>query len=231
MRIASVTWVRCLPGARVRPIRSTDLTACGPNADVRAVFHCRHSHTRLMKCVGISVRSVLTAPIGGYVHPAHNLLDLISSSTRIFAVASAASRPFWVLNDLELMDAHTPTVDGQSMIGLRRTRNALVERIAVAAFAVIVADVSCGQASVDQLSTGPAEGFPGTVAAWAYVTYGMSVDCSPPRACYAKSQWIHAYVSCHTRSLAMIQRISMDLNGKVRGGSTGLDRKSAFVKC
>ena len=215
MRIASVTWVRCLPGARVRPIRSTDLTACGPNADVRAVFHCRHSHTRLMKCVGISVRSVLTAPIGGYVHPAHNLLDLISSSTRIFAVASAASRPFWVLNDLELMDAHTPTVDGQSMTGLRRTRNALVERIAVAAFAVIVADVSCGQASVELHSIGPAEGFPGTVAAWAYVTYGMSVDCSPPRACYAKSQWIYAYVSCDTRSLAMIQRISMDLNGNV----------------
>ena len=101
------------------------------------------------------------------------------------------------------------------MTGLRRTRNAVIEKIAVAAFAGIVANVSCGQASIDQLSTGPAEGFPGAVAAWAYVTYGMSVDCSPPRACYAKSQWIYAYVSCHTRSLAMIQRISMDLNGNV----------------
>jgi hypothetical protein len=56
---------------------------------------------------------------------------------------------------------------------------------------------------------------PGTVEAWVHVEHALSVDCSPPRACYAKSQWIHAYVNCQTASLAIFQRISMDLNGNV----------------
>jgi hypothetical protein len=61
----------------------------------------------------------------------------------------------------------------------------------------------------------PAEGYPYTVDAWAYVTYGMSVGCSPPRGCYAKSQWIRAYVHCRTRSVAVLERVSLDLNGDV----------------
>jgi hypothetical protein len=63
---------------------------------------------------------------------------------------------------------------------------------------------------------GPVEGaYPGTFAAWVYFNYPMSVDCSPPRACYAKSQWVYAHVNCFARSATALQIISMDLNGDV----------------
>ena len=61
----------------------------------------------------------------------------------------------------------------------------------------------------------PAPGYPGAVAVWVYFEYPMSIDCSPPRACYAKSQWVYAYVNCSTRTVAVMQQISMDLNGNV----------------
>ena len=101
------------------------------------------------------------------------------------------------------------------MTGMRLIRNAVIARIVVGALAVIVATSSYGGSpSVEIYSV--AEGiFPATVEAWVHVEHAMSVDCSPPRACYAKSQWIHAYVSCQTGSLAILQRISMDLNGNV----------------
>jgi hypothetical protein len=53
------------------------------------------------------------------------------------------------------------------------------------------------------------------VEAWLYLDHALSVDCSPPRACYAKTQWIHAYVNCYSRTAAILQVISMDLNGDV----------------
>jgi hypothetical protein len=108
-------------------------------------------------------------------------------------------------------------LDDPSMTGMRPIRNAVIERVLIGAFAVIAATSSYGGLpSVEIYSVGPAEGiFPGTVEAWVHVEHAMSVDCSPPRACYAKSQWIHAYVSCPTGSLAILQRISMDLNGNV----------------
>ena len=100
---------------------------------------------------------------------------------------------------------------------MRRIHNAVIGKILVGALAVIVATSSYGGSpSVELFSVGPAEGiFPGTVEAWVRVEHAMSVDCSPPRACYAKSQWIHAYASCQTGSLAILQRISMDLNDNV----------------
>ena len=103
------------------------------------------------------------------------------------------------------------------MTGMRPIRNAVIGRVLVGALAVIVATSSYGGSpSVEIYSVGPAEGIvPGTVEAWVRVEHAMSVDCSPPRACYAKSQWIHAYISCRTGSLAIFQRISMDLNGNV----------------
>jgi hypothetical protein len=43
----------------------------------------------------------------------------------------------------------------------------------------------------------------------------LSVDCSPPRGCYAKTQRIFYDFSCYGRYAIMVERISMDLNGNV----------------
>ena len=79
------------------------------------------------------------------------------------------------------------------------------------AFALAVASPADGQLR----SWAPAQGYPHTVDAWAHVTYSISVSCSPPRACYAKSQWLRAYVHCYSRSVAMLEVVSLDLNGDV----------------
>jgi hypothetical protein len=98
----------------------------------------------------------------------------------------------------------------------RRNANSLTTTIA-AVFLSLVMAIASSHAHSDRLhSIGPVEGYPGAVAVWLYFDYPMSIECSPPpRACYAKSQWIHAYVNCHTRSVAVMQEISMDLNGNV----------------
>src|SRR5678815_1932240 len=103
------------------------------------------------------------------------------------------------------------------VVAMRPVRNAVTETVLVGALALIVATSAYGDSpTVEIHSVGPGDGtIPGTVEAWVHVEHAMSVDCSPPRACYAKSQWIHAYVSCQTGSLAIFQRVSMDLNGNV----------------
>ena len=50
---------------------------------------------------------------------------------------------------------------------------------------------------------------------WVYLDHPVSVDCSPPRACFAKSQWVLASVRCHRRSVAIARVVSMNLNGDV----------------
>lgn len=60
---------------------------------------------------------------------------------------------------------------------------------------------------------GPVAGAPGTVAVWVLIDYPMSVECSPPRACYAKSQWMYAFVNCP--AVLVLQQLSLDLNGNV----------------
>lgn len=97
----------------------------------------------------------------------------------------------------------------------RRIADALITLIAAAFFSVLAADAVGSSYSGRLHSIAPADGYPGTVAVWVYFDYPISVDCSPPRACYAKSQWIYAYVACHLRSVAIMQQISMDLNGDV----------------
>jgi hypothetical protein len=94
-------------------------------------------------------------------------------------------------------------------------RTRLAHGAAVAVFGLVVPHSAAAQLAVQVRSLGPAEGYPSAAAAWLYISYPMSVDCSPPRACYAKSQWLHAYVHCYTRSVAVLERISMDLNGDV----------------
>jgi hypothetical protein len=56
-----------------------------------------------------------------------------------------------------------------------------------------------------------------TRASGAWVLYAptLSVDCSPPRGCYARTQRIHYDFSCSPRYALMTERISMDLNGTI----------------
>jgi hypothetical protein len=103
-----------------------------------------------------------------------------------------------------------------SMDASRRNSNSLTTTIAAVFLGVLITTTSSSAYSDRLHSMGPAEGYPGTLAGWLYFDYPMSIECpSPPRACYAKSQWIYAYVNCYTRSVAVMQEISMDLNGNV----------------
>lgn len=97
----------------------------------------------------------------------------------------------------------------------RRNVNAFVAAIAVACLSLFTANAYANSYDGNVHSIGPAEGYPGAAAVWVYFDYPLSIDCSPPRACYAKSQWVYAYVNCYTRNVAVMQQISMDLNGNV----------------
>jgi hypothetical protein len=55
----------------------------------------------------------------------------------------------------------------------------------------------------------------GADAIWLHYVYLMSVDCSPPRACYANSQLVNYHFSCVRGFIYVRERISMDLNGSV----------------
>jgi hypothetical protein len=57
--------------------------------------------------------------------------------------------------------------------------------------------------------------FAGAIAVWVPYSYAISVDCSPPRACYASTQVINYHFSCWPRYNVVVESISMDLNGDV----------------
>jgi hypothetical protein len=57
--------------------------------------------------------------------------------------------------------------------------------------------------------------FVGADAIWVYISYPMSIECNPPRACYAKAQVINYHFSCSPRYVIVAERISLDLNGDV----------------
>ena len=59
------------------------------------------------------------------------------------------------------------------------------------------------------------EGSGDIVGAWVLINYALSVDCSPPRACYASSQRVFSYAFCSTRAIREMRRTSLDLNGNV----------------
>lgn len=98
---------------------------------------------------------------------------------------------------------------------MKRKATPLITTIVAVGLSVLAASAAGSSFASRLHSIGPAEGYPGAAAVWVYFDYPMSVDCSPPRACYAKSQWIHAYVHCYTRTVAVMQQVSMDLNGNV----------------
>ena len=70
-------------------------------------------------------------------------------------------------------------------------------------------------AAVSARSSDRVEGSADIVGGWVVITYTMSVDCSPPRACYASSQWVYSYAYCSTGAIHEMQRLSLDLNGNV----------------
>lgn len=99
--------------------------------------------------------------------------------------------------------------------------------IARISFAVLVTLASTGlvAAGWDSIPTSSdsvtVESFgPATVMAHAdgaLVPYApaLSVDCAPPRGCYAKTQRIHYDFRCAPLYAVMTERISMDLNGNI----------------
>ena len=106
----------------------------------------------------------------------------------------------------------------------RLTNRAAVLRIACAVFAAIFT----GMPGAEVLSLTSADGsvietnkpmtsnrFVGADAIWLHDSYPMSIDCRPPRGCYAKSQLINYHFSCAPRYVVVAERISMDLNGDV----------------
>ena len=106
-------------------------------------------------------------------------------------------------------------------------RNAAIGRLAFAALCALAMDAATAEtwASVssrgsttiefDVDSVSPVAGWPGAIGAWVRYTHALSVDCSPPRGCYAASQRIYYHAVCPVYAIAEIRRISMDLNGNI----------------
>ena len=108
-------------------------------------------------------------------------------------------------------------------------RTAMIGGLIIAGFLVLASDAigfetdiwagstpaSSAGIYVNEPEVGPVEGLPDTVAGWALISYERSVNCSPPRACYANSQQVYVYANCSTGAIKDIQRISMDLSGNV----------------
>jgi hypothetical protein len=96
--------------------------------------------------------------------------------------------------------------------------NFSIARIAGAAFVVIASNVpgaatldsiSISSGSVSVKSLGPSTLIAGVGGAWVLYAPTLSVDCSPPRGCYAKTQRIHYDFSCSPRYIVLTERISM----------------------
>jgi hypothetical protein len=95
-------------------------------------------------------------------------------------------------------------------------------RVAVAASAALAAPVappamdfmlSSGLFTVE--SVGPSTLLAAADGAWVLYAPTLSVDCSPPRGCYAKTQRIHYDFRCSPRYAVLTERISMDINGAI----------------
>ena len=69
--------------------------------------------------------------------------------------------------------------------------------------------------ALDTSTVGPSLRFPGNTGIWLTYSPSMSVDCSPPRGCYAKTQRIYYLFNCSPRWAVPVERLSADLNGNV----------------
>jgi hypothetical protein len=103
-------------------------------------------------------------------------------------------------------------------------RRLTILRMAFAALVAIVANepgaevlslTSADGVAIETNKFSPSTRFAGAVSIWVPYSYALSVDCSPPRACYANSQVINYHFSCWPRYIVVVESISMDLNGDV----------------
>lgn len=69
--------------------------------------------------------------------------------------------------------------------------------------------------AVDRDSIAAVPGMPHTLGAWFRYRFATSVDCSPPRGCYAASQRNYYHVNCNNGTVALVQRLFLDLNDNV----------------
>ena len=106
----------------------------------------------------------------------------------------------------------------------RTNRRLTLSWLACAALVAIVADApgaevlsmtSADGVAIETNRLLPSTRFVGAAAIWVRHSYPLSVDCSPPRACYAYSQLVNYHFSCRPRFIIVAERISMDLNGDV----------------
>jgi hypothetical protein len=105
--------------------------------------------------------------------------------------------------------------------------NAVIGGLLVAAASLFATDAAAfesqiwpgilpsASAAVGVKSSVRVEGSVDTVGGWVLISYSMSIDCSPPRACYAAHQWVYSYAYCSMGAIREIQRTSLDLNGNV----------------
>lgn len=71
------------------------------------------------------------------------------------------------------------------------------------------------QVVVEVETWGAVEGLQGVIGGWVRYNYPMAIDCSPPRACYAKSQRFYYLVHCASGAMTSVRKISLDQNGGV----------------
>ena len=92
-----------------------------------------------------------------------------------------------------------------------------------------------GQYAIETDSLGPSARIPGATGVWVRFAPTLSVDCSPPRGCYANTQRLYYAFSCSPRYAVLAERISMDLNGTVikrettEAYTTAIDAPAALV--
>jgi hypothetical protein len=74
---------------------------------------------------------------------------------------------------------------------------------------------SSGPVTVDMSSVGASKRIAGANGVWVLYAPTLSVDCAPPRGCYAKTQRSYYDFSCAPRYAVLVELNSMDLNGTV----------------
>lgn len=79
------------------------------------------------------------------------------------------------------------------------------------------------EVAIETNTVGPSLRYPGATGAWVTYSPSMSVDCGPPRGCYAKTQRIYYVFNCAPRYAMPVERISADINGSVINHETRTD--------
>lgn len=98
-------------------------------------------------------------------------------------------------------------------------RNALAAMTLLAAGGAIAAPWeitgAAPEVAIETQTVGPSLRYPGTTGVWITYRPSLSVDCSPPRGCYAKTQRIYYVFNCSPRYAMPIERMSTDINGTI----------------